>query len=69
MVSLILGAADQNGYLAKYGKEDVERAISWGMGVADPRSLPPRWNSYERPLPFASDATALGAWRVSIVKS
>ena len=59
VVSLILGAADQNGYLAKYGKDDVKRVISWGMGVADPRSLPPRWNSHERPLPIASDAAGL----------
>jgi hypothetical protein len=41
--ALVLDAAERNGYLAKYGQEDTMRAVSWGIGVAEVRPMPPNW--------------------------
>jgi hypothetical protein len=59
VVSLVLGAADRNGYLAKYGKDDVMRALSWGIGVAEPRPLPPQWHS-PKECPRSGERNATG---------
>jgi AAA domain len=41
--AVALDAATANGYVADYGVEDARRAITWGIGVAEPRAEPPDW--------------------------
>lgn len=52
VAALVLGAAERNGYVQKYGQADTMRAISWGTGVAEARPMPTTWELRRGGGPF-----------------